>query len=154
VIAKIIYRLWLLKRCRDSRLAERALSISPIFQISTSSHPKDKSCAFAHFYFIFADSARARLALYPISCPSHVRWCSLVCFSCYFLLSNISPSSYSRRCAACGTENPYYMYTYLYLAYSARNIGPARLATLAVLHICWTSCRCSGSLFPPATSSV
>jgi hypothetical protein len=71
-------------------------------------------------------------------------------FSCYFLLSNISPSSYSRRRAARSTENPYYMYAHLYLAYSARNFGPARLATLVVLHIFWTSCRCSGSLFPPS----
>jgi hypothetical protein len=102
------------------------------------------------FILFFTDSARARLALLPISCPSHVRWRSLVRFSCYFLLSNISPSSYSRRRAARSTENPYYMYAHLYLAYSARNFGPARLATLAVLHIFWTSCRCLGSLFPPS----
>jgi hypothetical protein len=30
------------------------------------------------FILFFTDSARARLALLPISCPSHVRWRSLV----------------------------------------------------------------------------
>jgi hypothetical protein len=106
------------------------------------------------FIFIFADlvcacpPCAAHLVLLPISCPSHVCWCSSVRFSCYFLLSNISPSSYSRRRAVRSTENPYYMYAYLYLAYSACNFGPARLATLAVLHIFWTSCRCSDGFFP------
>jgi ribonuclease HI len=107
----------------------------------------------ASIFIFHRFSARAScLVLMPISCPSHVRWCLLVRFSCYFLLSDISLSSYTRHCTARSTENPYYMYAYLYLAYSARNFGPARLVTLAVLHIFWTSCRCSGSLSPPSYS--
>jgi hypothetical protein len=99
---------------------------------------------FADFTCVVPCSLRAsRLVLLPISCPSHVRWCSLVHFPCYFLLSDISPSSYTCCRAVRGTENPYYMFAYLYIAYLAHIFGPARLATLAVLHIFWTSCRCS-----------
>jgi hypothetical protein len=110
------------------------------------------------FIFIFIDSAHARV---PAVSRSITHFLSIPCplvfigaFLMLFPLSNISPNSYSHRCVARGIENPYYMYRYLYLAYLARNFGPAHLATLAVLHICWTSCRCSGLLFPPATSSV
>jgi hypothetical protein len=63
--------------------------------------------------FIFADLARARLrlprasrlALLSLSCPIHVYWSSLVRFPCYFHLSNISPSLYSRRRASRGTKS-------------------------------------------------
>jgi hypothetical protein len=147
-------RFFQVRQCRDSHLAECALSNSKhhsaLIHRTSHVHPRTS-------IFIVADLARARppcasSLVLPISCPSHVRWCSLVRFSCYFLLSDISPSSYSCHRAARGTGNPYYMYAYLYLAYSACNFRPGRLATLAVLHIFWTSCRCSGSLFHPSYS--
>jgi hypothetical protein len=71
--------------------------------------------------------------VHPMSAGVH--WC--VSHVNSFCLTYLR--AHTHAVAIRGTENPYYMYTYLYIAYSARTFGPARLATLAVLHICWTS---------------
>jgi hypothetical protein len=84
------------RHLRDKRDVETRVSLSVHYRILPlpKHHPalilRTSLVPLRTFIFIFIDSVCARLALLPISCSSHVHWCSLVRFSCYSLLSNIS----------------------------------------------------------------